>query len=276
MSIEVVAPPPVAAAVRSALDASHHAANHQDAASADVYNHGKTYSEQIKPFSFMMSPTIRRGRLAAPARFVAPYDRDPTTWRDHDYTDIDTGNTATGQLLIEWATLDTFLRRWRNNPENAALDPTGETCGSDTLGLLSRRTIRSAAGLVTVIGKEAGAVETDDEPAEDQASTHLTMYPRADRTWRVLGKAVRLLGVARVAASAGMSERGLRKSLDPRTHPRTSTVEAVARAVAELARDDLGISLRDDLLVVSTYAAVMAVRDEYMIVCCPRSVALEA
>ena len=34
VSIEVVAPPPVAAAVRSALDASHHAANHQDAASA--------------------------------------------------------------------------------------------------------------------------------------------------------------------------------------------------------------------------------------------------
>ena len=29
VSIEVVAPPPVAAAVRSALDASHHAANHQ-------------------------------------------------------------------------------------------------------------------------------------------------------------------------------------------------------------------------------------------------------
>ena len=34
VSIEVVAPPPVAAAVRRALDASRHAANHQDAASA--------------------------------------------------------------------------------------------------------------------------------------------------------------------------------------------------------------------------------------------------
>jgi len=141
------------------------------------YNTDKPYPERIKPYSFMMSPNIGRWRFTQPARFVAPYDRNPRAWTNYDYIDIHTGQTAPGRLLVKWASLDTMLLHWQQNPETVATGPDGNNCDRDTSGLLTRRTITSADPLVTLIGKEAGSVETDDDPAEDHASTHLTTYP---------------------------------------------------------------------------------------------------
>ena len=64
---------------------------------------------------------------------------------------------------------------------------------------------------------------------------------------------MRRLGIAGIALRAGLSERGLRKSLDPRTTPRIRTTHAVLHAAAEAVRDQLGLRWNDDLRVIVAY-----------------------
>ena len=219
----------------------------------NAYNEGKPYAQTIKPFSFMMSPNIGRGRLAVPARFVALYDRNPENWDRYDYIDIHASDAAPGRLLVQWARLDTLLLRWHSNPETVATGPDGRHCERTTVGLLSRRTIISAEPLVTLIGKEAGAVETEDHRAEDHASTHLTTYPRALNEWRSTATAVRRLGIAEIARRAGLSQRGLRKSLAAGASPHQRTRRAVRHAAANAVREELGLEWKDDLRVITAY-----------------------
>jgi hypothetical protein len=188
-----------------------------------------------------------------PARFVAPYNADPDTWHRYDYTDIHTQQTAPGRLLVELASLDVMLPRWHSNPETVGNGPDGQLCDPTTEGLLNRRTIISAEPLITLIGKEAGSVETEDDPGKDQASTHLTMYPRQEMLWRTVAAAVRRLGIANVARRAGLSERGLRKGLNPETTPHQKTRDTVLHAAADAAREVLRLDWKDDLRVLAAY-----------------------
>ena len=220
----------------------------------DEYNRGKPYTEWIKPFSFMMSPNTGRWRYSQPVKFVAPYDRNPDNWDQHQYIEIHTQHTTPGHLLGPLAQLETSIDQWRQNPEIVGKAPDGKPCQRDTTGLLDRRTITSAQGLVTLIGKEAGSVETEDQLAEDHASTHLATYTHPLSQWRIVCLVVRRLGIPKVAArSQAITARGLRNALKPGVTPRSATQRQVASAAAQMIREMIGLDWKEDAKVLVAY-----------------------
>ncbi len=132
-------------------------------------NRDKPYSEQVKPFNFVLTSQVSRfgghPTGANPERFhlIAPYETDPRKWLRNKWidqytgatyritTDAHHGNTARvrtyGEILVEH----------EFHPESKCADAHGNVCDRQTTGLLDRRHVQ--IGPVRPIGKESNSLE---------------------------------------------------------------------------------------------------------------------
>jgi hypothetical protein len=102
------------------------------------YNQGKDYTDQVKPFGFMLTATPQRiaGILLGVERLhlIAPYETDPTKWENMDWTDIYTRKQHRVSTTINAAdpntvpaqTLHDVIEAWATNPELKSLGPDGQ------------------------------------------------------------------------------------------------------------------------------------------------------
>jgi hypothetical protein len=134
------------------------------------FNAGKEYSEQIKPFNFVLTCQVKQlGHPTGvePERFhlIAPYDGEPARWAKADWIDQYTGNlyriTTDGHHgARETARVKTYgeiLREYEFHPEAKCADADGDTCERQTVGLLQRRHVQIEG--IRYIGKESNALE---------------------------------------------------------------------------------------------------------------------
>jgi hypothetical protein len=135
-----------------------------------TFNESKPYSEQIKPFNFLLTCHIKQlghPMRADPKHFhlIAPYESDPKRWLKLDWFDQYTGNRYQITTADDYGTQDAarvktygdVLIEYEFHPESKCADANGNPCGKQTVGLLQRRNIR--VNQIKYIGKESNLLE---------------------------------------------------------------------------------------------------------------------
>jgi predicted nucleic acid-binding Zn ribbon protein len=213
------------------------------------YNQGKDYTDQVKPFGFMLTATPQRiaGILLGVERLhlIAPYETDPTKWENMDWTDIYTRKQHRVSATINAAdpntvpaqTLHDVIEAWATNPELKSLGPDGQPCARDTRGLLQRRPVKTTHPQVTFIGKESNHLEEAQAGIMGRDEI-LNEYPDPERDpWQQLVlPAIDLLGASVVAQRAGVDRRTVERALQgtrPRLQSRTRVLAAVRQMIIE-------------------------------------------
>jgi hypothetical protein len=155
------------------------------------YNRGSSWAEQIKPFNFLMVPTIDPFGYppgADPTRFrlVAPYNDNPDTWANLDWRNIydrdgpgyriTTDKTAPPDpdLVVVKSYAD-VLREYRMHPEYKFNGPDGQPSQRNTRGILKRRRV-NLAGPARLIGKEANNIDEAQAGRYAQLDEVITEY----------------------------------------------------------------------------------------------------
>lgn len=155
-------------------------------------NAGKPYSQQIKPFNFLLScQVLPMGHPIGsdPARFhlIAPYESDARRWQRLQWTDQYSGNeyavTTTGthgtRHKARVKSYGDILREYEYHPESKCADTSQAPAGKQTTGLLARR--RVEIGRIRYIGKETNNFESVEQGVGAGAAPY-TEYldPRRD------------------------------------------------------------------------------------------------
>ncbi len=112
------------------------------------YNAGKSYTEQVKPFNFVLTLT-ERNKIAdeRPERLIAPYMSDPRQWTVGEWqklydpeslpVHINTGKQpGPGQIIVQ--SFRKVIAHYRTHPEEKAADSAGNPCRPQIKGVLSR------------------------------------------------------------------------------------------------------------------------------------------
>jgi len=164
----------------------------------DALNRGKAYSEQIKPFNFLLTFFVApfgHPERADPSRFqlVAPWNLDPTQWLKLICTDrysgrrfkITTAGATGGDGVVRVKTYANELAEYKVHPELKNLGSDGRPCVRDTVGLLRPRPV--AAISITYIGKESNRLDEVEAGIVHDPEEILTEYrdPRLD-PWQAL------------------------------------------------------------------------------------------
>ena len=156
-------------------------------------NSGKPYSEQIKPFNFLLTAhVIPFGHPAGvdPEKFhlVTPYDSDPRKWLDKEWIDQYTGKrfriTTRGHYgsrdVARVKTYGDVVTEYEFHPESKCADGDGNPCSKQTIGLLQRRHIK--VDQIKCIGKESNSLETVDLGLEHSERSVYTDYADPKRS----------------------------------------------------------------------------------------------
>jgi hypothetical protein len=142
--------------------------------SFEPLNAGKLYSEQIKPFNFLLTAQVipfGHPHGVDPEKFhlITPYDADPKTWLKKDWIDqhsrkkfrITTQGNCGSRQTARVKTYDDVVTEYEYHPEAKCADAFGNPCDAQTIGLLQRRHIK--IDLIKCIGKESNRLESVDE-----------------------------------------------------------------------------------------------------------------
>jgi len=202
-----------------------------------AFNRSKLYSEQIKPFNFMLAAQLADlGRPPGvapsnPIRLVTPFETNPQKWSRLQWTDLYSGRSY--RVTTDWpggggsvagvSSLDLVAAAYPFHQEPKRIDRDGQPCVKQTDGLLRRRIVHGAGSIC--IGKEAHRL--DDRSLITHPDELLNTYrdPRRD-PWtgnvlpRLRAMAAKPGGMTGLANTVGMSERRLRDVLKGRSRPR--------------------------------------------------------
>jgi len=161
------------------------------------FNKNKKYSQQIKPFNFLLSCHISPAGHPPgvnPERFhlIAPFRSDPAEWLKIDWIDQYTGNVyrictddrQRRRDSVRVKTYDEILLEYEYHAETKSADVNGDTCTQQTIGLLQRRRVRF--DYVKYIGKESNSVEDVEAGAVHSAQSVYTEYEdQARDEWKM-------------------------------------------------------------------------------------------
>jgi hypothetical protein len=155
--------------------------------SFESLNAGKPYSEQIKPFNFLMTAQVipfGHPDGVDPEKFhlVTPYDADPKTWLKKDWIDqhsrkkfrITTQSHCGSRQSARVKSYDDVVTEYEYHPEAKCADAFGNPCGKQTIGLLQRRHIK--IDLIKCIGKESNSLQSVDEGMVQSEQNVYTEY----------------------------------------------------------------------------------------------------
>jgi hypothetical protein len=161
--------------------------------SLKALNEGKKYSDQIKPFNFLITCHVRRlghppGINPEKFHLIAPYDNNPKNWLEKDWIDEYTGKTYG---IRTWGhhgdrntarvkTYGEVIEEYEFHPESKCADSSGKVCDQQTIGLLQRRHIRIDS--IKCIGKESNSMENVESGLEHDEKNIYTEYvdPKRD------------------------------------------------------------------------------------------------
>jgi hypothetical protein len=156
-------------------------------------NAGKPYSDQIKPFNFLLTAhVIPFGHPDGvdPEKFhlITPYDSDSRKWLDKEWIDQHSGKrfriTTHGHCGSRQAarvkTYDDVVTEYEFHPEAKCADALGSPCGRQTVGLLQRRHIK--IDQIKCIGKESNSLENVDEGLVHSEQNVYTEYADPKRS----------------------------------------------------------------------------------------------
>jgi hypothetical protein len=161
--------------------------------SFESLNAGKRYSDQIKPFNFLLTAhVIPFGHPVGvdPEKFhlFTPYDSDPRKWLRKGWIDqhskkqfriIMHGHCGSRQTA-RVTTYGDVVTEYEFHPEAKCADAVGNPCDRQTTGLLQRRHIK--IDLIKCIGKESNSIESVDAGLEHSERNVYTDYvdPKRD------------------------------------------------------------------------------------------------
>jgi hypothetical protein len=193
-----------------------------------AHNDGKPNEQQIRPFGFFITPTVRAfdvpiGRGDQPFHLVAPFESDGAEWLAGTYVDIYTGKTyaiSTETYDERTALVQTYRQiatAYIRHPDAKRLAPDGHVCGKDTTGLLSPRHID--AFHIEQLGKEANPRAS---PCRTRPPDRRGLYPLPGPPPRPL-QAIRAPRAADDAAQRPARRRDPRGECTPRSPRRTRT-----------------------------------------------------
>jgi hypothetical protein len=218
-------------------------------------NEGKHYSDQIKPFNFVLTCHVNQfghPTGANPARFhlVLPYDNDPRKWMKREWIDRYSGLryriATTGhhgdRRTARVKTYGEVVEEYAFHPESKCADSSGERCGRQSVGLLQRRHVR--IGRITYIGKESNSIEDVESGMIQSADDVYTQYidSRRDEWMTVTLPAIREIQLSVLMKETGMSKRALLdlRAGRSRPHPKNqSLLAAIVHKLADIGEPDL-------------------------------------
>jgi hypothetical protein len=142
--------------------------------SFESLNAGKPYSEQIKPFNFLLTAHVipfGHPEGVDPEKFhlFMPFDSDPRKWLDKEWIDqhskkrfrITTHGHCGSRQTARVKTYGDVVTEYEFHPEAKCADALGDPCERQTIGLLQRRHIK--IDLIKCIGKESNSLQNVDE-----------------------------------------------------------------------------------------------------------------
>jgi hypothetical protein len=156
-------------------------------------NAGKPYSDQIKPFNFLLTAqVIPFGHPVGvdPEKFhlFTQYDSDPGTWLDKEWIDqhskkrfrITTLGHCGSRQTARVKTYGDVVTEYEFHPESKCADASGWPCDRQTAGLLGRRHIK--IDQIRCIGKESNSLENAEAGLVHSGSGAYTDYidPKRD------------------------------------------------------------------------------------------------
>ena len=187
------------------------------------FNAGKPYSEQIKPFNFILSchvAPLGHPIGADPERFhlIAPYEKDPRKWLALPWIDQYSGKqyristtlaTSTRQVARVKSYGD-VLEEYEFHEEAKCADASGAPCGKQTVGLLQRRHV-TIEWPPRFIGKESNKLEKVTEGSLPDAGDVYTEYrdPRRDEWATLILPRLKSFPMSELMERTGLSRRAL-------------------------------------------------------------------
>jgi hypothetical protein len=226
----------------------------------DQLNTGKPYTEQIKPFNFLLSAHVASfghpvGGDPAHFHLIAPYESDPRKWHKLKWVDRYSGKpyrisisdeeALYGGNVVRIKTYHDVLTEYRIHPEAKSLGPDGKVCGRQTVGLLQRRPVMR--GTLTYVGKESNRLEEVEAGlVHDPEEVYTEYVDLCEDAWRtkvlpILKQMPRRL----LAERTGLSERQIRAIRNghamPHPHHRAILIHA-AESIASTQRTAAGKS----------------------------------
>ena len=211
------------------------------------FNAGKEYSQQIKPFNFVLTCQVKQlghPTGAEPERFhlIAPYDSEPTRWAKADWIDQYTFNlyriVTTGHHgARETARVKTYgeiLREYEFHPEAKCADAEGNTCERQTVGLLQRRHVQIDS--IRYIGKESNALEDVEAGLMHSAESVYTEYcdPKRDDWSTKILPVLKKTPLSVLIRETGFSRRALISLRVGYSRPRRKNRERIAETIRNL------------------------------------------
>jgi hypothetical protein len=211
------------------------------------FNARKAYSQQIKPFNFVLTCQVRQ--LGHPVgvdpehfHLIAPFDGNPSRWINADWIDQYTGNiyriTTQGHHGSRDAarvkTYGEMLREYEFHPECKCADAEGNTCERQTLGLLARRHVQIEH--VRFIGKESNAIEDVEAGLVHSADNVYTEYcdPKRDEWATEVLPVLKKTPLSVLIKETGFSRRTLISLRVGDSRPRRKSWERIAEALSKL------------------------------------------
>jgi hypothetical protein len=197
-----------------------------------VSEKGGTYSEQVKPFNFLLTFHVKpfgHPKGVDPEHFhlIASYNNKPSRWLKLEPIDQYTGNsyrvTISGHTgSARTALVKTYgdvLREYEFHPESKCADATGNPCNKQTVGLLQRRHVR--IDQIKYIGKESNHLEDVDAGLVYSDESIYTEYVDQSRDeWQTkILPVLKRLPLAHLISESGLSRRALLDIRGGRTRP---------------------------------------------------------
>src|SRR5215469_1462363 len=161
--------------------------------SFESLNAGKPYSDQIKPFNFLLTAHVNpfgHPEGVDPEKFhlFTPYDSDPRKWLDKEWIDqhskkrfrITTHGHYGSRHTARVKTYGDVVTEYEYHPEAKCADALGNPCDRQTTGLLQRRHIK--IDQIKCIGKESNSLENVDEGMVHSGQNVYTDYADPKRS----------------------------------------------------------------------------------------------
>jgi hypothetical protein len=156
--------------------------------SFNFYNEGKPYSQQIKPFNFLLTCNVKElGHPVGsnPERFhlISPYERDPRKWLKKEWIDEYSKKRYRATTLGDHGTrhaarVKTYgevIEQYECHAESKCANQNGEASDQRTIGLLGRRHIEIDG--IEYIGKESNLLEEAEAGSIHDPNSVYTRYP---------------------------------------------------------------------------------------------------
>jgi hypothetical protein len=210
-------------------------------------NRGKKYSDQIKPFNFLLTCHIRQLGYpigADPTHFhlISPYETNPRKWLQQKWIDqytgkefrISTSGNYSSRQTARVKTLGEIIAEYEFHPESKCADASGKCAIKRTKGLLQRQHIRINS--IKYIGKESNSLEEVESGLIHSAGNVYTEYEdrRRDEWETKIRPALKNIPLSVLIKETGLSRRMLIKARTGRARPHRQNQRLLISIVRKL------------------------------------------